>query len=112
MKRADAAFKKPLDRSEIMTCVAEATGLTTEQVAGVIEELGNLIRKNLEQEPGEITVPGLFLLRVVRTAATEVRVKFDPATKRQTQFNCDSFRHRIKLVPSKSLRDSVEFGWQ
>jgi nucleoid DNA-binding protein len=112
MKKAGTVFKKPLDRSEIVAALAQATGLSKPQVAGVVKELAGLIQKNLEQAPGEFTVPGLFMLRVVRKPVTEVRTKIDPVTKAETVFKCDTVRHLIKLVPSKHLKDAVEYGWE
>lgn len=56
-----AAPKKPLTKSQIFTNIAEATGLTRKQVAGVFDALTEEIRKSLSSKgPGVFQVPGLI----------------------------------------------------
>ena len=37
--------RKPMNKTEILTALAEATALSKQQVAGVFEELAKLIRR-------------------------------------------------------------------
>ena len=39
--------KKPMNKTEIVTALSEATGLTRQQVGGLFGELSKLIGKNL-----------------------------------------------------------------
>ncbi|MCL6501468.1 MAG: HU family DNA-binding protein [Pirellulales bacterium] len=69
-----AAQKKPLTKSQIFTNIAEATGLTRKQVAGVFDALTEEIRKAMSSRgPGVFQVPGL--IKVVK--------KYVPARKAQ-----------------------------
>ncbi len=103
-----AGNKKPLTKTQIMTSLAEGTGLTRTQVTQLFDELGNLIRNNLaEQGPGVFTVPGLLKIKVVRKPATEERKGINPFTKEETVFKAKPARNVVKVVPLKALKDMV-----
>ncbi len=106
-----AAPKKPLTKSQIYTNIAEATGLTRKQVAGVFEALTEEIRKSLSSRgPGVFQVPGL--VKVVK--------KFVPAKKAQKNvpnpFKPGEFmdrpakpaHHKVRVRPLKTLKDMVK----
>jgi hypothetical protein len=57
--------KKPMNKSEIIAAMGEATGLTKQQVTGVFDELMGLIKRNLdEQGPSVFTIPDLLQIKV------------------------------------------------
>jgi nucleoid DNA-binding protein len=103
-----AASKKPMNKTEIMAALAEATGLAKQQVAGVFDELAALIAKSLSEDgPGVFTIPGLAKIKVVRKPATEERKGINPFTKEETVFKAKPARNVIKIVPLKGLKDMV-----
>jgi len=52
------AAKKPMNKTEILTALGEATGLTKQQVGDLFDELSKLIGKNLGNDgPGTFTLP-------------------------------------------------------
>ena len=103
-----AASPKPMNKTEIMTALAEATGLTKQQAAGLFDELAALIKKNLaEQGPGEFSIPSLMKIKVVRKPATEARKGINPFTKEETVFKAKPARNAVKIVPLKGLKDVV-----
>jgi len=103
-----AGDKKPLSKTQIVTSLAEGTGLTKAQVSGLFDELSGLIRDNLgEQGPGVFTVPGLLKIKVVRKPATEERRGINPFTKEETVFKAKPARNVVKVVPLKALKDMV-----
>ena len=64
--------KKPMNKTEILAALSEATGLTKQQVGGLFDELTALMGKNLGNEgPGVFAIPGLLQVKVVRKPATE-----------------------------------------
>ena len=103
-----ASSPKPMNKTEIMTALAEATGLTKQQVAGLFDELAVLIKKNLgEQGPGEFSIPSLMKIKAVHKPATEERTGINPFTKEETVFKAKPARNVVKIVPLKGLKDMV-----
>ena len=57
---AKAAGKKAPTKTEVFNGIAEATGLTKKDVAGVFDALSDQIRKSVgSRGPGLFTIPGL-----------------------------------------------------
>jgi nucleoid DNA-binding protein len=104
-----AAPKKPLNKTEILTALATATGLTKQQVAGLFEELSALIKKNLDaQGPGVIAIPDLLQIKVVRKPATEERKGINPFTKEEMTIKAKPAKNAVKLVALKGLKTLVQ----
>jgi len=103
-----AASPKPMNKTEIMAALAETTGLTRQQVAGLFDGLAVLIQKNLaEQGPGEFSIPSLMKIKVVRKPATEERMGINPFTKEEAVFKAKPARNDVKIVALKGLKDMV-----
>ena len=99
---------KPMTKTDIVNTLSQATCLTRQQVAGVFDELGSLIKKNLdEQGPGVFTIPGLLQITVVRKPATEARKGVNPFTKQEMVFKAKPARNVVKVVPLKRLKQMV-----
>jgi nucleoid DNA-binding protein len=103
-----AASKKPMNKTEVLTALSEATGLTKQQVGGLFDELTKLIGKNLGNEgPGVFAVPGLMQIKAVRKAATPERKGINPFTKEETVFKAKPAKTVVKVVPLKGLKELV-----
>jgi len=103
-----ASAKKPMTKSEILTSLAESSGLTKKEIAGVFTDLGSLIGKNLSRRgAGVFTVPGLMKVKVVRKPATKARKGINPFTKEETIFKAKPARNVVKILPLKGLKDMV-----
>ena len=103
-----AASKKPMNKTEIMTALSEATGLDKQQVSGLLDELATLIGKNLGEEgPGVFAIPGLLQIKVVRKPATEERKGINPFTKEEMIFKAKPAKNVVKITPLKGLKDMV-----
>ncbi len=103
-----ATPKKPMTKTEIVTSLSEATDLSKEQVAGLLDELAKLIERNLDKQgPGVFALPGLLKITVVRKPATEARKGINPFTKEETIFKAKPARNVVKLTPLKGLKDMV-----
>jgi nucleoid DNA-binding protein len=109
MESQEAATpKKPLNKTEIVVSLSEATDLTKQQVTRLFDELADLIERNLSEDgPGVFTVPGLMKIKVVRKPATEARRGINPFTKEETVFKAKPARNVVKIVPLKGLKDMV-----
>ncbi|MCU0958905.1 MAG: HU family DNA-binding protein [Pirellulaceae bacterium] len=103
-----ATPQKPLSKTEIIATLSEATELTKQQVAGLLDELAKLIAKNLDEAgPGVFTVPGLLKIHVVRKPATPERKGINPFTKEETIFKAKPAKNVVKVVALKGLKDMV-----
>lgn len=72
---AKAEAKKPPSKTEIMTAIAEASGLNKKQVAAVFEALSAEIKKSMSSRgAGMFTIPGLVKV-------TKAKVPAKPAAK-------------------------------
>jgi nucleoid DNA-binding protein len=100
--------QKPMTKSEVMASLSEASELSKQQVAKLLEALSGLISKNLQNEgPGVFTVPGLMKIKVVRKPATDEREGTNPFTKEKTIFKAKPARNVVKISPLKGLKDMV-----
>lgn len=107
-KKAAKAPAKPMTKSEIVTGIADATGLTKKDVSAVFEAMGAQIKKSLGRSgPGAYTVPGLMKLVVVRKPATKARKGINPFTGEETMFKAKPARNIVKIRPLKNLKDMV-----
>jgi nucleoid DNA-binding protein len=101
--------KKPMNKTDILAALSEATGLTTQQVAGLFEKLAGLIKRNLnEQGPGVFTISDLLQIKVVRKPAVEEHKGLNPFTKEEMIIKAKPATNAIKLVPLKGLKAMVQ----
>jgi nucleoid DNA-binding protein len=107
MKNKTAKGPKVVTNEEIIDRLAEATGLSRQQVDGVLVELANLVKKSLGQGPDEFTLPGLLKLKIVHKPASEARTGVDPVTSRETEVEAKPARNVLQVVPQRELRDIV-----
>ena len=102
------ATKKPMNKTEILTALGEATGLTKQQVGSLFDELGKLIGKNLGTDgPGAFALPGLLQIKVVRKPATEERKGINPFTKEEMVIKAKPAKNVVKVVALKGLKELV-----
>jgi len=104
----EKAAAKPMSKSEIVSGIAETTGLAKKQVNAVFEAMAGQIQKSLSSRgPGVYTVPGLMKVYVVRKPATKARKGINPFTGEETMFKAKPARNVVKVRPMKSLKDMV-----
>lgn len=99
---------KPMTKSEVVSGIAEATGLTKKQVNSVFEAMTGQIKKSLgNRGPGAYTVPGLMKLVVVRKPAVKAHKGINPFTGEETMFKAKPARNVVKIRALKNLKDMV-----
>jgi nucleoid DNA-binding protein len=107
-KGATAAAKKAPSKTEILTSIAESTGLARKDVSSVLDALSGEIKKALgNRGPGVFAIPGLVKIEKKRVPARPARKGvpnpfkpgelMDVAAKPATT--------KIKVRPLKSLKD-------
>jgi nucleoid DNA-binding protein len=103
-KKAD----KPMTKSEIVSGIADATGLSKKQVSSVFEGMTGQIQKSLGRSgPGVYTVPGLMKLVVVRKPATKAHKGINRFTGEEVMFKAKPARNVVKIRALKTLKDMV-----
>ena len=105
---AKKAPAKPMTKSEIMSGIADSTGLTKKDVGSVFEAMADQIKKSLgKRGSGAYTVPGLMKLVVQRKPATKARKGINPFTREETVFKAKPACNVVKVRPLKNLKDMV-----
>ena len=104
-----ATASKPMTKTEVLTALAEATGLTKPQVNEFFEELTKLIATNLKEGgPGVFNVPGMLKVKVVRKEAKPEREGKDPFTGETRMFKAQPAKNVVKVTALKKLKDAVQ----
>ncbi len=99
---------KPMTKSEIMASLAESTGLTKKEVAGVFDSLASLIGENIGNKgPGVFNLPGLLKIVVQNKPAKPARKGINPFTGEETMFKAKPACNVVKVRPLKGLKDMV-----
>lgn len=102
------AAKKPMTKTEIVSGIAEDTGLSKKNVNAVFEAMADQMKKSLgKRGPKAYTVPGLMKVTVVRKPATKARKGINPFTGEETTFKAKPARNVVKVRPLKGLKDMV-----
>ncbi|MBV8236676.1 MAG: HU family DNA-binding protein [Acidimicrobiia bacterium] len=99
---------KPANRAVVYTALAETTGLGKNQVTVVFAALGELIAKELGKKgPGQVVLPGLLKLKVVRKPATKARSGKNPFTGEPMTIQAKPARNVVRALPLKALKEMV-----
>lgn len=105
---AGKASTKPMSKSEVVSGIADATGLAKKQVSSVFEAMAGQIKKSLRSRGlGAYTLPGLMKLVIVRKPATPAHQGINPFTGQETMFKAKPARNVVKIRPLKNLKDMV-----
>ncbi|HLD16302.1 MAG TPA: HU family DNA-binding protein [Coxiellaceae bacterium] len=100
--------RKPFSKSEVFTNIAEETGVARRDVGAVFSALGNVIERHIKKGgPGQMNIPGLMKLRVVRKPATKARKGINPFTGEPCTFKAKPARNVVRVRPLKGLKDMV-----
>jgi nucleoid DNA-binding protein len=100
-------YKKPMNRMHTITCLARATGLSTEQVGELFDALVGLVKRTLIEGQGVFTIPGLLKLKVVHKPATADCGGSHYNTKQNAFFKAKPARNVITMMPSTALYEAV-----
>lgn len=108
MASKTTVFTEPLNKTQILTEIAEGTGLSKKDVGAVMEELGSVIERHLKKRgAGTFTLPGLLKITTVRKPATKARKGINPFTGEETTFKAKPARTVLKIRPLKKMKDMV-----
>jgi len=95
-----------LTKSQIVSELADKTGLAKKDVNGMFDALNDLIKRSLgARGPGEFVIPGLVKLRVRKKPATKEREVVMFGEKKKVAGKPAS--KSVKATPLKALKDLV-----
>lgn len=89
-----------MTQSQVAAHIAEKTGITRKQGKSAIENLTDLVVRELKKE-GSLRLAGLGIFRKRKTKA---RMGRNPATGEQIKIPA---RTRLRFTPAKALKDAV-----
>lgn len=106
--RKITALREKLTKTQMVTEIAENTGLNRKEVNSVLEELGIVIERHIKKRAvGEFTLPGLLKIKTVKKPAQKARKNvpnpFRPGETMDVAAKPASTK--IKILPLKKLKD-------
>jgi nucleoid DNA-binding protein len=103
------AISKKQTKNQILTAIAEDTGLTKKEVAGVFSSLGELITRHIKKRgSGEFAIPDTGVkIRRVKKPARKARMGRNPATGEAMKIAAKPASTTVKVVALKALKDAV-----
>ncbi len=109
-KKAAKQLKKPMNKTQILTEVAECTGLSRKQVDSVLSSLEPIIKQHVKKgSVGSFVLPGLLKVKAVkrpaRKAQKNVPNPFKPGETMNVAARPASMK--VKVLPLKKLKDMV-----
>jgi len=107
---ATATIKDPLNKTQMLSTIADGCGMSKKEVSSVLDELTSVIRRHLKKRggAGSCTVPGLMKIKTIRKPATKARPGVNPFTGEETIFKAKPARTVVKVTPLKGLKAMVE----
>lgn len=106
-KKKSSGGTRARTKSQILSEIAEGTGMTRKNVGEIFEALSTMIKKDLKKGPGVFTLPGLIKLKVVHKPATKARKGTNPFTGQEMMFKAKPAKNVVRARPLKALKDSV-----
>ena len=102
------ALKEPLTKAQLLTTLAEETGLAKKECALVLDELSNVVHRHLKKRgAGTFTLPGMFKIKTQRKPATKARKGINPFTGEEAMFKAKPARNVVKITALKKVKDMV-----
>jgi nucleoid DNA-binding protein len=103
------AITEKQTKSQILSVIAEETGLARKDVSAVFAALGNLVQRHMKKKgSGEFSVPEVGVkIRRVRKPATKARKMISPFTGEEITVKAKPAREVVKVSALKSLKDSA-----
>jgi nucleoid DNA-binding protein len=103
------AKKKPPTKTEILSNIADATGLAKKDVAAVFDALSDEIQKALgSRGAGAFAIPGLLKIEKKKVPARPAEKNWlNPFTKEIQERPAKPASVKIKVRPLKNLKEMV-----
>lgn len=117
-KTVETAVKKPAPvkaiaekqtKTQIITAIAETTGLAKKDVAAVFSATASMIQAHMKKNgSGEFSIPEVGVkIRRHKKPSTKARKMISPFTGEEITVKAKPAHNTVKLAALKSLKDSV-----
>lgn len=104
--RKATALQEKMTKTQIVSTIAENTGLNKKQVGDVMSELETLIERSIKKRSvGEFTFPGLMKITTVKKPARKARKGRNPFTGEETVFKAKPASVAVKVRPLKKIKE-------
>lgn len=101
-----SAIKTRYSKTQILTTIAESTGLSRKQVGSVMDELETLVGRHISKSgAGEFILPGLLKIMTVKKPARKARKGINPFTGEETTFKAKPASIAVKIRPLKKVKE-------
>ena len=102
------ATAKRMSKAQIITELAEKTGLSKKDIQNVFTALLELIEREVgKRGPGEFVIPDIIKMKIKQIAARKERKGIDPFTKEERVFPAKPASRKVRATPLKRLKDLV-----
>ena len=104
--RKITAVKEKYTKAQIITELAENTGLNKSHINTVLDELAVVIERHIKKRSvGEFSLPGLLKIKTVSKPARKARKGINPFTGEATTFKARPASTGVKVTALKRLKD-------
>ena len=103
------AIGKKQTKAQIITAIAEDTGLTKKEVSSVFGSLGDLITRHIKKRgSGEFAIPDTGVkIRRVKKPARKARMGRNPATGEAMKIAAKPASTAVRVTALKALKDTI-----
>ena len=102
------AIKNRFSKTQLLSDIADNTGLTKKQVGAVVESLGCVIERHVRKgAAGEFVLPGMLKVKTVKKPAQKARKGINPFTGEEMMFKAKPATVKVKILPLKALKEMV-----
>lgn len=102
------AVAKRMTKAQIVSELADKSGLTKKEVTAVFESLRDLIKRELgKRGPGEFVIPDLLKLKVKHVEAVPAGERLNPFTQKMVDRPAKPASKKVRATPLKKLKDLV-----
>lgn len=103
------AIRDPYTKAQLLSALAEETGLPRKEVSAVLDALYGVIQRHLKPRgAGVFTLPALAKISVVKKPATKEREGTNPFTGEKMIFKAKPARRTVKLRALKGLKEMAQ----
>ena len=111
MAKAKSVKNGKMTKTQLVQAIvdhAKDTGMSRKQAAAALNALNVIVAKQLGRKgPGEITIPGILKLQVIKKPAQPERKGINPFTKEPTIFKAKPARRVVKARILKGMKDAA-----
>lgn len=109
MAKRSATIATKQTKSQILSDIAEDTGLTKKEVAAVLDSMADLAVRHLKKKgSGEFSIPSLGVkLRRVIKPARKARPGINPFTGEEIMIKAKPATTSVRATPLKALKDAI-----